>query len=146
MIRIKIEDFENKCKTKKETIEKWLNLGYIPGAKLEEGEWIIPNSARAPYTQARATNSSAIYASIVKGTNERKHVLADLYKISEHEFQQYIKDLIKMDLITTFEEDGIIYYHTTVKAKEYLKRGDLSKFIAPLTGLVTLAVQALKIV
>lgn len=47
-----ISDFATEVKTSEKTVIKWINNGYIPGASVENN--YVPDSARKPYTKARA--------------------------------------------------------------------------------------------
>lgn len=95
-------------------VEKWIKDGLIPGADLDENH--VPDSARMPYTQARAKNAKAIYRSIVQATKQRRHVLSQIYGICPEEFESYINQLIEAGLIVRRKTDGITYYDATPKA------------------------------
>lgn len=115
-----IEEFINRQESviTKRTVLKWLEKGYIPGAKkdLKTQEWILPNSARIPYTRARAKNTKALRKSILKACMERKHVFYKLYKnVTEEEFKYKIQELKDEGLIVVRIEDGIEYYDSTNK-------------------------------
>lgn len=116
-----IKEFAERNKIKKkETVIKWITDGLIPGANLCED--FVPNSARIPYTKARAKNSKAIYVSIVKATEKRYHVTADIYNLSEDEFNGYINRLIEAGLIAERVTDGIRYYDLPLPDKSYTKK------------------------
>lgn len=61
-----LQEFSRKCKVTSRTAKKWLKKGLVPGAYYKEEKWVIPESARAPYTSARAKNRKAINSSIIK--------------------------------------------------------------------------------
>lgn len=117
-----LEEFMNRFGIKrKRTVNDWLDKGYIPGAKIMgNGEIIIPDRARPPYVEARAKKRESIFVSILKGVNSRKQVLPILYSMSEKEFDIYIIELEKNELLTTEVENGIRYYYPTLKTEEYL--------------------------
>lgn len=96
---------------KKETVIKWILDDLIPGSNL--GADYVPDSARPPYTKARAQNTQSIYHSIVVASRNRCHVLPKLYNICEDEFNSYINQLVAANLITIRETDGITYYDAT---------------------------------
>lgn len=109
----------------------WIEQGLIPGAvqHSETYEWIIPDPARPPYTKARAKNTNAIYKSIVKACIQRKHVMPVLYNISKTEFQTYIEQLDKAEIIEIAKENGISYYYATPTSEAFLKSNNPAKFI-----------------
>ena len=103
-----ISDFATEVKTSKETVIKWINNGYIPGASVENN--YVPDSARKPYTKARAKNSDAVYCSIVKACMNFCHVVPALYNMRDDEFNGYIDRLIAAGYISTRVADGVTYY------------------------------------
>ena len=118
---MKIQEFCSKHDVKEKTVKKWLQEELIPGAVYIAGEWVIPNSARVPYVEARARKPSAINFSILRACYKRQHVLPKLYHLSEKEFACYIKGLLKADVIQSYEEDGVIYYSATIKGESVLQ-------------------------
>lgn len=115
-------------KNQKKVIE-WLNNNYIPGTKLINNNWILPQESRPPYTEARAKTTTAIYKSIVTACIKRKGVCAKLYKITESEFQKYISDLNTAGYISVNNIDGIDYYFATLKSDEFIKSKSPEKLI-----------------
>ena len=111
-----IDEFAQNIRKKRGLIVDWIEKGLIPGADIERD--YIPDSAREPYTKCRAKKANSIYASIVKASNERKHVVPSLYGICDEEFNGYIDRLVEAELIVKRECDGIIYYDATMKSKE----------------------------
>lgn len=112
-----IEKFmqNNKIK-KKETVIKWIIEDLIPGARLMDN--YIPDSARVPYTRARARNVQGIYVSIFNACNKQKHVLPQLYGICSEEFEHYIVQMEKAGLIERRVTDGITYYDVRIFAEK----------------------------
>lgn len=111
-----IIDFKNKYKIKNiNTIYKWIENGYIPNSSKEND--YVPDSARLPYTQARAKNANAIYESIVKASYQRKHVVPELYSISKDEFIGYVDELVKAGFIYKRVSDNVTYYDATPEVK-----------------------------
>ena len=104
----------------KKTVIKWISGNLIPGADLLND--YIPDSARPPYTKARAKDANAIYCSIVKAACERRHVLPQLYKICAAEFDGYINRLVEAKLIVARVTDNITYYDSTLKLKNCNKK------------------------
>mgnify|MGYP000769810710 CR=1 FL=1 len=94
-----ISDFATEVKTSEKTVIKWINNGYIPGASVENN--YVPDSARKPYTKARAKNSDAVYCSIVKACMNFCHVVPALYNMRDDEFNGYIDRLIACLLYTS---------------------------------------------
>ena len=100
---------------KKETVIKWILENLIPGADL--GADYVPDSARPPYTKARAKDADSIYCSIVTASRKRYHVLPKIYKICDDEFNGYINRLAEANLISIRVTDNITYYDTTLTAQ-----------------------------
>ena len=121
-----IQEFQQKYNLKSEkTIIQWLENGYIPKSTKSDEIWILPNSARIPYTKHRITNKSktkAIYKSILNACNKRYYISALIYKMSDNEFSSYIKILVIEGLISSYEDDGISFYTTTTRGNDYLKK------------------------
>ncbi len=114
------------------TVEKWINDELIPNASIEND--YIPNSARIPYTKARAKKAESIYRSILKACRERKHVLPKIYKMSLEEFNQYINQLENVGLISRRIEDGVEYYDISLYALK-LKEEEINKKITTISNL-----------
>lgn len=116
-----IEQFMCKNNIKKrQTVINWIEKGYIPKADVDRN--FIPDSARVPYTKARATTTNGIYNSIVQATSKREHVMAKLYNICEDEFNGYIEELINAGLIKKRVTDGVIYYDAPLQSVGYTKK------------------------
>jgi len=111
-----IEKFISINKVKRRTVEKWIKDGLIPNADLEKD--YIPESARQPFTRARAKNTDAIYVSMVKASFSRKHILPIIYKMCEDEFNGYIERLVKAGCIEKRISDGVTYYDATLQANQ----------------------------
>lgn len=116
-----VEEFADKCGKEKATVLKWIQEDYIPGIAKVDGEYIIPNSARRPYTENRAKNGKAILKSLVKACEKQCGICAALYNISEAAFNNYIETLEKEGYISPFTEDDIKYFNVTVKGAEWIK-------------------------
>lgn len=114
-----IDKFASNNGIKRKTIEKWIQNGLIPNADLEKN--YVPDSARQPFTKARAKNANAIYVSMVKASFERKHILPVLYKICEDEFNGYTERLVQAGCIKERESDGVTYYDATIQSKNIRK-------------------------
>ena len=113
--------------TNKRKVLDWIDKDYIPGTYTnDKGEYIIPDEALPPYTEARAKKRGSIFASLLKGILARKQVLPVLYKMSDTEFRQYIYELERQNLITIHVVRGIEYYYPTIKAEEFIQ--DSSRF------------------
>lgn len=129
-----ILEFGGNCKESVNTIQKWLDQRYIPGAiqDQENGEWDIPIHARPPYTRARAKTAQSICASIVDASNKRRHVFPALYHLDPSEFEGYIDALVEADLICRRTVDGIVYYDATLKGQDYASQSmnRLKKLVA----------------
>lgn len=110
----------------KRIVLDWIKKDLIPLADVEKD--YIPDSARPPYTRARARNSKSIYISIVKASYNRRHVMPQLYKICEDEFRGYISRLIQAGIIEARISDGIEYYDATLTVNN-IKRNYILKAI-----------------
>ena len=121
-----IFDFSKKTGKKERTVRHWIEQGYIPGANLDED--YIPDSARPPYTLARAKDSDTIYCSIVTASMKQFHVFPALYNICDDEFNGYIDWLVEAGYIVKRITDGITYYDATIIANKF-KKTDLLKVI-----------------
>lgn len=121
-----ILQFQSCCKESVNTIRKWLQQGYIPGANQdpETGEWEIPAHARPPYTRARTKTAQSVYTSIVDASNKRHHVFPALYRLDPSEFEGYIDILVKADLVCRRTVDGIAYYDVTLEGQEYASQSN----------------------
>ena len=106
-----IIQYANKSNKSIETILRWIYEGRVPGASVDHD--YVPDSARTPLTKTRAKTAEAIYWSIVKASNEKKHVTHHTYKLCKDEFNCYIEQLINAGLIVKRKTDGVIYYEAT---------------------------------
>ena len=111
-----IDEFATKVKAKKATVLSWISKGLIPGAHDD----YVPSSARKPYTRTRAKTGEAIIKSILKASNAQMGICAELYDISETDFNTYITGLINYGYISSFEADGVQYYNITAHGVEFL--------------------------
>gem|GEM_PF-495178 len=138
------KDFHN-LKETEETIESWITNGYIPGTtrNISAKEWVIPDDSWPPYTQARASKKTdSIYTSILRAVTKRRRPIAKLYKLSDNEFNVYIQNLLKYDLIDFKVIDGIDYYYATTSTTSYLKsNSSFSKFTKSLVPIVTIGLK-----
>lgn len=134
-----IKEFMLRFGIKREAqVLQWIEKGYIKGVVKDKstGEYVLPELARPPYTSARARNTEAIYRSIVRACVARRAVCAELYRISELEFQKYIADLAAAEIISPVEEQGLVYYCATLKSSEFLSSKHPMKFIQACLGSV----------
>lgn len=129
--------FASNNNLKKDTVVKWIKQDLIPRADLEND--YVPDSARIPYTSARAKNAKAIYKSMVKASLQRKHILPRLYGICEDEFQGYVSRLINVGLIEPRISDEVTYYDATLEAVNASEK-ELQNRIKELTEMGTVVV------
>ena len=136
-----VQGFAEKCNKRVSTVLKWLEAELVPGVVTEDGEYVIPQSARKPYTECRAKGGKAILKSIVTACEKRCGVCAALYGISEAEYQNYISTLLSEGYISPFSEDEITYYNVTVKGAERvrpsLKSGDIIAAVSAVASVKT---------
>ncbi len=115
-----IEQFSSLKNVKIQTVRKWVKEGLIPKADIEKN--FVPDSARCPFTNARAKNTKAIYISMVKAAYNKKHILPVLYGICDDEFDGYVHRLIQAGFLEKRIRDGVVYYDATIKAGEINQR------------------------
>lgn len=140
--------------TKKSYVQKWIDHGQIPGVqKDKDGNYLFPNSARRPY-QSRCTPQSTaktIRGAIVNACLKRQYISPETFFLSEKEFDGYVTDLIRAELIVKREEDGIVYYDSTLKSDSVKgkKAGEIVKWvnhcISVLEPVLSIAASALTI-
>lgn len=140
--KMTIQEFAVKCGTKEATVVKWLEEGYVPGTKKVDGVFYIPQSARKPYTKNRAKTGSAILKSIVKACDLHLGICAAVYKIPEAEFSGYIDALLRSQLISECQDDGITYYDITDKGADWLRNQSRGKVWLSLLSIGASAVSA----
>ena len=136
-----IETFASNNKRKRKTVEKWIKSGLVPNADIEND--YVPDSARQPYTRARAKNTDTIYVSMVKASFYRKHILPVLYNICEDEFNGYVERLVHAGCLEKRISDGVTYYDATISANEINHRFILKALKAIGQGLSEGATNAL---
>lgn len=131
-----IDEFATRTQTKKSTVISWVSKGLIPGAY---GEY-VPDSARMPYTRARAKTGESIIKSILKACNAKMGICAGIYGIAEEDFNTYISGLISGGYIASYEADGVQYYNITTAGISFLKNQqritikDIIPVVATLAG------------
>lgn len=121
-----IDAFKAKCGiSSNRYIEDWLEKGLIPGVRSGPSleDFCFPNSARRPYRYRGKikpiTNASSIRVHIVNACIRREHITKEMCFITQNEFNDMIKDLVKCGLITVRKEDNITYYDSTSKSDLY---------------------------
>lgn len=130
-----IETFASKMSKSVKIVQKWIQNGYIPGASIKDN--FVPDSARIPYTMARAKSADAIYCSIIKAANKRMHVMPELYGLGKDEFDGYIRRLEKAGFIELRVSDGITYYDATLDAMRYSREFILDAIEAVSRGITS---------
>lgn len=134
-----VEEFAEKNKTTEQIVLNWIKEKYIPGVVDNGGVYFIPLSARRPYTRRRAKTGTAIMKSIIKACDKRYGISAELYGISEPEFQDYITTLEKKRYISSYKEDGITYYNATLDGKKCITETSTAKNLINLGNVVASA-------
>lgn len=128
-----IERFAEKNNVKEKRVKGWIEKELIPRADLDEN--YVPDSARQPYTKARAREASSIYLSIVRASNKRFHVLPKLYGICNDEFEGYINRLVAAGLIVKRVSDKVTYYDATLEVINVNKKFVLEAIEAVSVGI-----------
>ena len=105
-----IEEFAKNTGKKESLVIEWIRKGLIPNASVDNN--YIPDSARLPYTKARAKTSTARYVSMIRATENFYHILPKLYGICKDEFDAYIERLVEAKLIVRRVTDNVKYYDT----------------------------------
>lgn len=115
------QEFAKKCNVRLTTVKNWVDRNFIPGiTRTDEGEVIIPNSARKPDTRARAIKHSAIIHRILYDAREGLGICSAVFDKTEAQFDSYINSLVEEKLITIVTEDNVQYYNITVKGLNYI--------------------------
>lgn len=127
--------------TKKQYVLDWLEAGLIPGARLVDGVWDIPESARRPYRSRCGVNAKAstICTAMVNACLQRQHIMAATFpQLDQTEFDAYIAQLAAADLIALRQADGVTYYDSTAKSRTMEGEGwkKLQKFVVLCLGAV----------
>lgn len=128
-----IKEFAKRYNVKERIARKWIRCGYIPEANIEND--YIPDSARVPYTKARAKTADAIYVSIVKASRNRMHVVPQIYGLTQAEFDGYIRRLEDAGLIVLRVTDNVTYYDATINAINFSRKFILEAIEACSKGL-----------
>ena len=125
---LSLEEFMNRWHvSNKRYVDIWIDKGLIPGAVRDKQTktYSFPDSARRPYQGPGlkpALSADKIRAHIVKAAIERKYISAPICYTSEDEFQVYVNQLVKANLIETGVEDGIVYINSTLNSSAYSKK------------------------
>ena len=113
--------------TKNEYVQEWLDNNLIPGAvkgdKITDAKFL--DSSRRPYRSRwlkSDTDADKVRAHIVKACINRKHITKETCHASKGEFDGFIAELEKADLLRIRIEDGIEYYDSTLKSSAYANR------------------------
>ncbi len=134
-----------KFEVTEQTVKEWCKKKYIRGVSQDPdtGEYIIPVSAKRPYTVNGSPKGDSIYTSIVKAVIEGKDVCAELYKMDPAEFDKYIEQLKAVGVIDTYisADTGIEYYCQTLESAAFSKltKNKVRKY---LTELMKVGIQA----
>lgn len=118
-----------------QTVKGWCKKKYIRGVSQDPdtGDYIIPASAKKPYTVNGSPKGDGIYTSIVKAVIDGQDVCAELYKMDPAEFDKYIDQLKEVGVIDTYisADTGIEYYCQTLKSEEFSKftKNKVRKFL-----------------
>lgn len=118
------KEFMRKENVKTErTVDKWVQKQLIPGVKTIEstGELYFPPSARRPYFPPwnLKKDQDSIRGSIVKACLKNTCFTHTTFAITEDEFNSYICQLMKADLIESVIYDGIVYYNSTLQSSAW---------------------------
>ena len=113
--------------TKNEYVQEWLDNNLIPGAvkgdKITDAKFL--DSSRRPYRSRwlkSDTDADKVRAHIVKACINRQHITKETCHASKGEFDGFIAELEKADLLRIRIEDGIEYYDSTLKSSAYANR------------------------
>ena len=130
-----IELFAEESNRSLPTVESWIKKGLVNGAEFIDGEYIISDLARPPYTRARNNSEPSIRKGIVIGCKRRLSVNDKTLKISEHEFAVYLGQLINAGLIEKKIIDGYTYYFSTPKT-DTMSEGQIKNVVRNMALLV----------
>jgi len=132
---LSLKEFKEKVgATKNKYIQEWLDQDLIPGVRKAPAleDTLFPDSARRPYRDrgkiSADSGSDKIRAHIVRACCAREHISNKMCHCSPKEFEGYVNDLIKTEIIRIRVEDGITYYDATDKCAE-IKKAKLNAVI-----------------
>ena len=113
--------------TKNEYVQEWLDNNLIPGAvkgdKITDAKFL--DSSRRPYRSRwlkSDTDADKVRAHIVKACINRQHITKETCHASKGEFDGFIAELEKADLLRIRIEDGIEHYDSTLNSGAYANR------------------------
>lgn len=118
----KQEFLERFDKVSARQLDRWLEKGWIRGARIaEDGSVYIPTGAKPPYARrsTKCKGGTAMYVSLATGIGRGLDVFAALYDMDEACFDAYMQALISMGYVTTYETEGITYYHPLPKCADF---------------------------
>lgn len=120
--------------TKLKYVDEWIDSGLIPGAVRDGKGYHFPDSARRPYRDPHlkpGIPADKIRAHIIKAALTRRHITAKACYMSDGEFDTMIGNLADAGLLIVRTEDGIQYYDSTEKTREYLNSSlkEIGKFV-----------------
>lgn len=124
------------------TVQDWIAKEYIPGAT----DTSVPDSARRPYTKARAKKSDAIIKSILTACNNRLGICAALYNISIAEYNAYIQSLLDSGHITQFEDEDLTYYNITATGADLLRNWNKNDVLGAIQAGAAVAAVAVPVI
>lgn len=111
--------------SKKQYVKEWLDKKLIPGVILGEDledTW-FPESARRPYKERGkirpTTDANTLRAHIVNAALNKQYISHQMCYVCSDEFDVYINDLVKANLIQIRITDGVTYYDSTQESKNY---------------------------
>ncbi len=136
-----LKAYMKKCGvTKRQTVQMWLDRelipGVVPGETLEDT--LFPDNARRPYQNRwlrPGTDADAVRSHILKACLKQYHISHKTCHMSREEFDAMAGELAELGLIRIRQADGIDYYDSTTKSRQYQERslGELRKFLLELT-------------
>ena len=97
--------------------------GAVKGDKITDAKFL--DSSRRPYRSRwlkSDTDADKVRAHIVKACINRQHITKETCHASKGEFDGFIAELEKADLLRIRIEDGIEYYDSTLKSSAYANR------------------------
>lgn len=145
MISLK-EYMKNTGVTKVKYVERWLENDWIPGVIKGNrvSDTLFPDSARRPYRSRwlkPGINADKLRVHIVKACLSRCHISKELCFTSAREFEALVSELEQAGLICRSVEDGITYFDSTEKSKDYCEKplAELRNFVLDMLETVSKA-------
>lgn len=96
-------------------------IGTVPGVEAIDGSYIIPEGTRFPFDISRYkkfTFGNCRYI-IVKATDEKRYIDADMLRLSQGEFAALIKELVETNYIRAIQTENTLGANGYISTAKY---------------------------